>query len=261
MNLTVSARTGSAAWAAAPLTVHIINGRADHAYGPLRSLGAAIARTPAVQERSPLNKVAMFRAADPSRQLIALDCDLLLSADLDGFPQHDGLSAVPAEFPLLASGVWRDLYSALKLPLLADPLAATVSGQPIPVPYFNSGVVVLPGRWGAELAEAWLHYAGLARQHEAIPRWTKSHDFHLEQIALACALSYLRWPLDVLPVEYNAPFRIRNLSRVKILHYHAQINRDGTVREPPSPAGAAIVQRFNTTIRRFGLTGADWPGS
>lgn len=259
-NLALSARAGPPDLAQIPIIAHIVGAPASGGYGGLRALGVETAPAVAVAERSPLNKIAMFHAADPAKRLVAVDCDILLAEGFLDVPAEDFLYAVPAEFPFLPGKVWRTLYSALCLQPLENPMTSTVSREPIPVPYFNSGMVMMPGRWALELVEAWLHYAEVVRRHPAIPHWSAAHDFHFEQIALACALSRLRLPLRVLPVEYNAPFRLRDLRRVRALHYHAQINRDGTIRQPPSPAAAALVCDFNAALRGCGLVGADWPG-
>jgi hypothetical protein len=258
-NLALSARVTPGEMVEVPMIAHIVDGRRHHAYGGLRALGVDTVAAPVIEKQSPLNKITMFRAADPAKCLVALDCDLLLAAEFPGAARADRVCAVPASFPLLSDKTWRSLYGAMRLPLLESPMTSTVSQEPIPVPYLNSGVVIMPGRWGEQLSQAWLYYARVVRRHPTIPGWSAVHEFHLEQVALACALSFLGLPLLVLPVEYNAPFELRDLRRVRVLHYHGQINQDGTVRQPLSPVAAAVVRQFNETLRRSGLAGADWP--
>ena len=259
MNLALSARVTPGQNAEVPFRAHVIGGAPPAAQACLHALNIDAVPARAIETRSPLNKIIMFRDADPARRLVALDCDLLLGP---GFPVDLGgncVAAVPASFPLLPGRVWRELFGSLRLPLLERPLIATISREPIPVPYVNTGVVLMPGRWGAELAEAWLYYARVVRRHPAIPRWTPVIEFHLDQIAFACAVSCLGYALHILPTEYNAPFSHHEVGRVRVLHYHAQVNEDGTVRLPLAPAAASLVREFNAMLRRSGLAAVDWP--
>lgn len=258
-NLALSARLTPGQNADVPIRAHVIGATPPGTQECLRALNVNTVPARAVQVRSPLNKIIMFQAADPARRLVALDCDLLLGRGFPGVSGRNCVAAVPASFPLLPGRTWQALFGSLGLPLLERPLTATISREPIPVPYFNSGVVLMPGRWGAELADAWLHYARVARRHPAIPRWTPVIEFHLDQIAFACALSCLGYPLRVLPTEYNAPFSHGDLRRVRVLHYHAQLNENGTIRQPPAPAAASLVREFNAMLRHSGLATVDWP--
>jgi hypothetical protein len=230
LNLALSARITPGENAEVPIRAHVIGGAPSWVQACLRALNIEAVPADAIETRSPLNKIIMFRDADPARHLVALDCDLLLGPGFPGDLDGNRVAAVPASFPLLPGRIWRALFGALGLPLLDRPLTATISREPIPVPYLNSGVVLMPGRWGAELAEAWLYYARAVRRHPAIPRWTPVIEFHLDQIAFACAVSCLGYPLHILPTEYNAPFSHHEVDRVRVLHYHAQVNQDGTVR-------------------------------
>ena len=259
LNLALSARVTPGQNAEVPIRAHVIGGVPPCAQACLHALNIDAVPARAIETRSPLNKIIMFRDADPARHLVALDCDLLLGPGFPGDLNGNCVAAVPASFPLLPGWVWRALFGSLGLPLLEKPLIATISREPIPVPYLNTGVVLMPGRWGAELAEAWLYYARAVRRHPAIPRWTPVIDFHLDQIAFACAVSCLGYPLHILPTEYNSPFLDHEAGRVRVLHYHAQVNEDGTVRLPSAPAAASLVRDFNAMLRRSGLAAADWP--
>jgi hypothetical protein len=197
----------------------------------------------------------MFAAADPQRTLLALDCDLLVGEQLAD-SKRDCVAAVPAGFTL-PERAWVLLYRELGLPLLPEPLVSTISHERIPVPYVNSGVIVMPGRWAGELADAWLYYARVLKDLPIWGKWSGRRDFYREQVALSCALTALQLPLRLLPVQYNAPFRLAHLRRVRALHYHNHVGSDGSVNMPPAAAARALVTHVNKAMRDAGLTHAD----
>lgn len=223
--------------------------------GLVKALGMNPVVAPRVRHRSPLNKIRMFELADPHLPMAALDCDILLAGDLSTGFVPDRLSAIPAQFPLLDDATWRRLYRSLGLPVLDQPILSSISSEPIPVPYLNSGVLLLPGAWCGDLAEAWTTYARLLDHHPILRPWTPVLEFHVEQIALACAVSALALPLTLLPLAYNLPFHERLADEVVALHYHRRMRADGTVETPPSVAGRAAVFRFNALLRWTGLAG------
>lgn len=256
VNLALSLSTGPTGEHLDAASVVFVDGIDPRHAGILRALGMASVAAHSVRPRSPLNKIRMFELADPAIPMAALDCDVLVTGDLSPALAADRLAAVPAEFPLLDEVTWHRLYRDLGLPLLDEPILASVSGQRIPVPYLNSGVLLLPGAWCRELATTWTTFAERLDHHPVLTPWTPALEFHLEQIALACAVSALELPLTILPLAYNLPFRTNDADEVVVLHYHRRMRPDGTLDSPPSTAGREAVSAFNELLQRTGLTGA-----
>ena len=87
---------------------------------------------------------------------IFIDTDVLVMTAPQSLP--DSLAAVPASFNHHAKPVWEHVYNrfGLTLPLASPP---TLVSRDRTAPYFNSGVIVVPGPVAKRLAASWIDTA------------------------------------------------------------------------------------------------------
>lgn len=166
-------------------------------------LGATFKTVARFDARTPhANKLGMFYPVQTD-YLLAVDADILVCGDITPYLVGDAVAAVPAYGSVLTEARWRELFDAAGLAFPADRVLTVADGSEM-VPYFNSGVVVVPSRHAATLGAVWSRY--LTELLDAGPDrawWEASQRHHVGQIALALAMCSGLFPRRVLPMEMN----------------------------------------------------------
>ena len=141
-----------------------------------------------------LNAAAKYTLeADQPSHLLFIDSDVLVMTVPQSLP--DSLAAVPASFNHHAKPVWQHVYSrfGLTLPLASPP---TLVSRDRTAPYFNSGVIVVPGPVAKRLAASWIDTAMQIDGDPQVPDSSKRPN--LSQLALPVAAARLGLGIEVV---------------------------------------------------------------
>jgi hypothetical protein len=200
----------------------------------LESLGVDVDVTSGVAPRSPhANKIRMLENVGDVEVVVALDHDLAVAGDLSAILNRDSVGAKPEDLDPLTNEQWVRLYSHLGLELPAERFRTTFTWAET-VPYFNTGVIGLPGRYARLVHDTWLvqvrRLLDAAGHLPEIARWR----IYQEQMAFPTALVAARIPFHALPLEMNFPthapvhpaWNPEVISPV-VLHHHHRLWSDG----------------------------------
>lgn len=116
---------------------------------------------------------------------------------------------LPNEFAAMLTGArhcpvpaWHHIYNKFDLPFPSDFTAPPGHFEP-PVPYFNAGVIAVPGSMAARFATEWVDCARRIDADLAIPRIAKRP--FLDQTALPIAVARLGYSITPLLAHWNFP--------------------------------------------------------
>ncbi len=166
------------------------------------------------------NKLACLNVETSAEKIVFLDSDVVCLREFRHEERFDKpFNAKPADLAPATRDLqqWQRCYAALGLPLPAQRMTATVSGQLMP-PYFNAGMVAV--HRAAGLGEAWIQVARAIDADEGVANkrpW-------LDQIALPVALAKLGLPADCLDERFNFPAHLKPLNNAELpyfCHYHS----------------------------------------
>jgi hypothetical protein len=165
---------------------------------------------------------------------ILVDTDILAMARPE--PLSDVVSAVPASFNHHTKPVWEHVYDSfgVTFPRLSPP--TLVSGNRT-APYFNSGMIVVPGRVAGWLAASWIDTAARIDDDPEVPSSSKRPN--LSQLALPVAAARLGIDIEVLDSRWNFPgwsWRIEDHGEPILFHYQS-LQR---LREEEAPLRSAM---------------------
>jgi hypothetical protein len=196
------------------------------------------------------NKMRMFDLFDGTREfdvLAAVDCDVLLMGDLSPLVPAEEIGIVPAGRDLMSLDDWEVVFEMFGLtPPKADCIMR-ISGQQT-YPYYNTGVMTIPRRMGAELVRTWTDMLGnFDPVHE---RFERVH--HENQIAFALAVRAGNYTVHELPASLNFSTaasldrRFRHeLEPPFVVHYHHAIDNNGFIEGSPNKKIDRAIDMFN----------------
>ncbi len=184
---------------------------------------------------------------------LLMDTDILAMSSPKQLP--DGVAAVAAFRQHCSLPVWKQLYDAFGLSIPASVPATLETGEKI-APYFNSGLVSVPGSLAARLSQSWIETAHAIDEDSAVPKTCKRP--FLDQISLPIAAARLGIEMRPLEPEWNFPswsWRMQDRSRPILFHYQ-RIKR--LVREAETAEAAeqsirqdsAIAEEFSSLLAR-----------
>jgi hypothetical protein len=253
-NLALSLRSFGGPLAGSPMVANFVGG-VDAAYRrALEELDVEVTVVEPFHPSNPYaNKLRMLELRDAEQfdVLVAMDCDTVVVDDIVPFLPDRAIAAKPADADFLSPEQWRRIFSALSLPEPERVYMTTTFGQ-LTYPYFNSGVLLVPGVSCGPLLEQWGRFIfeldDVYRAHPDIAARRKYND----QIALTCALAASALPVRTLPLAMNFPTHINvhrrflsERSRIRIVHYHGDIDESGFLRASKYPEVNSYLDRFN----------------
>ena len=249
--------------AAARVRVCVVDAVEPGARAELESLGAEVRIVPRFLARNPFaNKLQLFLEPDwADAELVLLcDCDTVILRDPRPFLRGDVFQAKIADLPTVTDAVFARVFRHFGVPLPATEFV-TDFRPTATIPYFNSGVVVLPRAVGQRVVPAWREVNAHLVEHLDLLGPCASH---VNQASLTVALALLREPMVALDRALNFPVHLLHETPPPefaacdpvIVHYHDQVDAEGRLREPPYPAAAARIRVFNDR-----LSGMDAPAS
>lgn len=182
------------------------------------------------------NKLRMLEI-DESRGddvLVALDIDTVVVSDFSEYLDEESVKAKPVDMNPMPLHAWRRMFEFFELPLPAQRFRTSFHNSPT-VPYFNSGVLIVPKRFRNTLRTSWGKYViRLLDSYGSLGREIAKHRFFTDQFALSLALQESQIPFSPLPIEMNFPthapihpaFSPNDIEPI-ILHYHHRIQANG----------------------------------
>lgn len=253
-NLVLSIRSFGGSLAEAPVVVNFVDDVTPEYSRALEDLGASVRIVaPLDSKHRYANKLRMLQLVHEFDfdVLAALDCDVIVVDDIAEFLPDGSLCGKPADCDFLSDGQWRRVFGTLSLPVPEKAYVTTTFGQRT-YPYLNSGVLLIPRGFCADLYSLWARFV-----FELERVYATHHDIALrrkynDQIALTCAVVAGKFPIQPLPVSMNFPTHIdvhpafvRRLSRVHVIHYHQGLDELGFIRGSKYPAVNRYLDRFN----------------
>lgn len=159
--------------------------------------------------------------------LVSLDTDMVIARDFSSFFDEDKVGAKPVDQDPLSINDWRILFEYFDLDLPKERYLTSFHMKET-IPYFNSGVLLMPKKYLANLYESWKSFVyKLLDSYDELLE-IKKHSFFTDQFALSLALIETKTPHNALLLEMNFPTHIdvhekiktQNLSPYLIHHHH-----------------------------------------
>jgi hypothetical protein len=251
--LATSVRNLGGRTASAPLHALFV-GSMDGLYEvPLASLGVVssiVEPWPCTKPQA--NKLRMLESPEvgPGGVLVALDCDVVVLRDLTDGLSTSAIRATAAWESPMSPQRWHQLLDDVDLRPAPGPWTMIGTGEQVPVPYVNSGVLFIPAEMVDPLRESWAGY--IKRLDGARP---DRELVFLDQIALALALLDTGLPVEALGQEWNFHTK-KDLETaaapppgpVHIAHYHRWVDQDGLPKPPRYAPLVPEIERLNAII-------------
>ena len=195
----------------------------------LKNLGVKIKIINDIDQRCLLaNKIQNLELFDYENIefLIALDTDVVITKDFSEFLDQSKVSAKPVDQDPLSLEDWKSLFGFFGLKVPEERYLTHFTLQET-IPYFNSGVLLVPKKFIKTLYETWKKYVQrLLSSYDDLSK-IKKHSFFTDQFALSLALTDANIPHNALPLEMNFPTHIDvhkdcNPNKINpyLLHYH-----------------------------------------
>jgi methyltransferase family protein len=202
----------------------------------LGQLGVIVKIVDQFDERYPhANKLRMFEDQEDYDVLVALDCDVVVTKDFSPILNRKAVMAKAVDADPLTMDQWKQLFRHFRLNIGHRRYPTTFHASKT-IPYFNSGVVIVPKQFANPLFQLW-KFMTLAMEevYSQLPD-IAVHRFFTDQFAFALALNKGSIPFKALPIEMNFPlhfpvhadFRPESMSPY-VLHHHHRISNDGVM--------------------------------
>ena len=212
---------------------YFVNSSTPEIVAKLAALDVKVKIVEPIDVRCPYaNKIQMLNTNENFEYLVALDTDTIVVNDFSNFLNGYNILAKPVDGDPLTLDQWRMLfeYFGLNLPLKRYKTTFTYTDT---IPYFNSGVIIIPKQYVSILHETWKTFLlKLLNNHEELS-YIHEHAFAIDQFALALSFESAHLPYAPLPLEMNYPihYPISPLLNPQaltpyIIHYHHRFSQD-----------------------------------
>jgi hypothetical protein len=217
--------------------------------GRLARLGVDVRVSSPVHPAVPqANKLRMLDEPDRYDVLFALDTDVLVTGDFTKYA-GDSFRAKPADADPIEE--WPEIFDAAGVPFPAERVVTTTEPKET-VPYFNSGVLVIPAPLVEPLRDRWLARLQMPMDWPSVRNrpWTR------DQIALTLALADVGVVCDPLPVAANfpttVPTRVGDPDEIRpeLVHHHHRVSRLGEVLRVGYAQPDAAIAAANAVVSR-----------
>lgn len=231
-------------------------------HSTLTGLAVEIVPVKAFDERCPhANKLKMFVDEDDVDYLVALDTDVVITGDFSHEVRGSAVAAKQVDQDPFGIPNWMTLFEYFSVPFPSARFLTHFAFAET-IPYFNSGVLIVPMTAMSRLAAPWGRFVTrLLEAYDELPQEIVKHRFFTDQIALALALADSQIPFRALPLEMNFPTH-RPLSpdvqtdRVAplILHHHHRLDDEGLMLPTGYCEPDTAIARANAVMHRPGAT-------
>lgn len=221
----------------------------------LEQIGVKIINSIPINPKYPHNnKVRMLEQDLGYDWYIMLDHDTIVCDDFLRFLNKMTFKAKPVDWSGPNMQFWRKIFRIFELKLPNIRYTSTFDGKKI-IPYFNSGVLIVPSQYRKKLYDTWTYYI-----HEliSIKEQLNNYTFFIDQIALTLALQKTNIEVTPLPVEMNFHIHIPVNERLSpenikpyIIHYHSYIEKSGYLKSSKYPGVQKKIIKFNKQLSQY----------
>ena len=186
--------------------------------------------------------------------LLLLACDTVVVQDPLPWMRRDSLQARIAPLPTVTPEVFERVFQQYGLPLPAREHVNSFAGTPT-IPYFNSGMILLPSHLARQILPVWSDYNQRLIEEPGIlhPCERQSH-----QASLSLALAACPVPFAEAPVELNFQLNLSHFPPPEgffavdpaILHYYDRADPEGYLLHTPYPFAQVRIEAFNRRLRQ-----------
>jgi hypothetical protein len=233
--------------------VEQIDPRARRAF---EALAAEVRIVPQFDARNPPgNRLQVFEELYPSAEenFLVLDCDTIVVRDPLPLLRRDAFQAKVAPLATVTHDVFERLFAHFGLPLPERTYVTGYTGVPT-IPYFNSGVCLIPKHLTPQFVREWRRFnALLAANQELVAPCQR----HLHQASLALALAASGIPTATLGAELNFQLNMTQFPTPPeyleidpyIIHYHQLVDDDGMLLPTLFPKSQTRIDAFHDRLR------------
>ena len=197
----------------------------------LNGYDVSIRIVPHLDDRCPTShKIRVLEEAssiDEIDYIVLLDTDIVLANDFSEQIFGSSIRAKPADMDFLSLNQWKNLFKYFELDFPLQRLRTCAKNEKT-IPYFNSGVMIIPYNKASSLFESWKKYIHkLCDYNKKLPN---------DQIALSLAIVQEKIFVDPLPLSMNFPSHIHIHSSFEpesikpfLIHYHNLLSNTGEI--------------------------------
>jgi len=222
----------------------------------LQKLGVKIKIVDVIDERHPpSNKIQMLSLYknEDFDVLVALDSDIVVVDDFSKYIDLENFSAKPVDDDPFSMKNWETIYNFFGVQFPKERYFTSFHNLET-IPYFNSGVLIIPRNYLSDLYDLWQSFAKkLLNSYDEMPE-IKKNEFFTDQIALSLAVTELKIPKRPLPLEMNFPTNYKVHESFKpgeitpyLIHYH-HFSESGKIKNCAYEIINRIIEKINETI-------------
>ncbi len=186
--------------------------------------------------------------------LLLLACDTVVIQDPLPWMRRGLFQARIAPLPTVTPEVFERAFLHYGLPLPAREHVNSFAGTPT-IPYFNSGMILLPSHLARQILPVWSDYnQRLAEELEIL----RPCERQCQQASLSLALAACPVPFAEAPVELNFQLNLSQFPPPEgflavdpaILHYYDRADPEGYLLHTPYPFAQVRIEAFNRRLRQ-----------
>lgn len=218
-------------------------------------LGVELKQVATIDPRSPhSNKIHMLLDKYDTDWLVAMDIDTVITGDFTMHLREPVVSAKIVDGNPLSEELWHRLYGYFDLTLPSERYLSHFHARDSN-PYFNSGVLLIPGAQRAVLGVAWLELVTEVMAIYALEPEIAKQAFFTDQFAFALALTKTGLAYRTLPLEMNFPTHmpvhpmfVPDDFCPLVLHHHHKISALGKLEHCDYPVVNTLIDRINRSL-------------
>jgi len=227
----------------------------------LKELGVIIKIVKPLDERDPYsNKLRLLEETinEDVDYLIVLDTDIIVAEDFSSLIHGDSIKAKPVNADPLRLENWKILFEYFNLKFPINRIK-TITTKEETIPYFGSGVMIIPKKYVKILFETWsnfIHALCDHREKEELPKVFSDFQMLNEIVALALTLAKTGFNCSSLPLKMNySTIKVspeENPSKLKpmLIHHHHKIFEDGSIMHSPYENINKIIDQINEFLKK-----------
>ncbi len=205
----------------------------------LRRLGVRVFLASPIDPRCAMGNNMLMLDLDGSYDwLIMLDSDVVAARDFSHVFTDSAIRVAPADHCGISEEEWGRIFGHFNLPIPSERYLTRASAQPV-IPYFNTGIQVVPAPLVLPLRAAWHHYlvklADAFDGKEFGPN-IERHEAFADQIAYSLAIASAQLPyrplehaMHVLTHGLISPAHHPEELQPYLLHYHHRVDERGEI--------------------------------
>lgn len=221
----------------------------------LEKMGVKIINSTPINPKYPHNNKARMLELDLGyKWYVLLDHDTIVCKNFTKFLNNKTFRAKPVDWSGPNIKLWKKIFRKFNLELPSIRYTTTSDAKEV-IPYFNSGVLLVPGSYRKKLYDAWTYFI-----HELISfkEQLNNFTFFIDQIALTLALQKTNIEVTPLPIEMNFHIHIPVNDKFcpkkidpYIIHYHRCIDKFGYLTSSKYPGVQKRIKEFNELLPQY----------